>query len=74
LIWIEILSSEDKPVRVARKVKEVVEFGATYVWVIDPESLESYVTTKNAQYELRDGVFRIEAMDLSIPLADLQEA
>lgn len=73
LVWIEILSSEDKPVRVARKVKEVVEFGAAYTWVIDPETLESYVTTKKSQYELRDGIFRIEAMDLIIPLAKLEE-
>jgi Uma2 family endonuclease len=73
LIWIEILSSEDKPVRVARKVKEVVEFGARYVWVIDPETLESYVMAKNAQLELRDGIFRIEEMDLAIPLYELEE-
>jgi Uma2 family endonuclease len=74
LIWIEILSSEDKPVRVARKVTEVVEFGAAYVWVIDPETLESYVATKNEQVELRDGVFRIESMDLTIPLRELEDS
>ncbi|HEY3937471.1 MAG TPA: Uma2 family endonuclease [Bryobacteraceae bacterium] len=73
LVWIEILSSEDKPVRVTRKVKEVVEFGAAYVWVIDPETLESYVATKHEQYELRDGVFRIESMNLAVPLRDLEE-
>jgi Uma2 family endonuclease len=73
LIWIEILSSEDRPVRVARKVKEAIEFGAPYVWVVDPETLESYVTTSHSQYELHDGVFRIEAMDITIPLTKLEE-
>lgn len=38
LIWIEILSSEDRPVRVNRKVRQVIQFGVSYVWVIDPDT------------------------------------
>jgi Uma2 family endonuclease len=72
-IWIEVLSSQDRPIRVNRKVKDAVEFGAAYVWVIDPQTLESYVVTKDSQYELPDGVFRIPAMDLVVPLAGLDE-
>ncbi len=73
LIWVEILSCEDKPVRVARKVGDAVQFGAAYVWVIDPETLESYVTTKDSEYELRDGVFKIAEIGLTLPLHNLEE-
>jgi Uma2 family endonuclease len=73
LIWIEILSSEDRPIRVQRKIEDILEFGADYVWVIDPETLESYVATKNKRFELLDGVFRIDAMNLIIPLHELEE-
>ncbi len=73
LVWIEILSREDKPVRVTRKVRDAVQFGAAYVWVIDPETLESYVTTKDSEYELRDGIFQLAGMDLLIPLHNLEE-
>src|SRR5215467_12947093 len=41
LLWIEILSPEDRPLRVNRKVKDILQFGAPYVWVIDPETLDS---------------------------------
>jgi Uma2 family endonuclease len=72
-IWIEVLSSQDRPIRINRKVKDVVEFGVAYVWVIDPQTLESYVVTKDSQYELPDGIFRIPAMDLVVPLSGLDE-
>ena len=73
LIWIEILSREDRPVRVHRKVRDVLEFGSEYVWVIDPESLESYVATPQAQYELSGGVFRIPEEGIEVPLLALDE-
>jgi len=73
LIWIEVLSSEDRPVRVNRKVRDVIAFGSKYVWVIDPDSLESYVVTRDSQYELADGVFRIEELGVEVPLGQLEE-
>jgi len=73
LIWIEILSSEDRPIRVSRKVRDVLEFGSDFVWVIDPETLESYVATKTGQYDLADGIFKIESLGIEVPLAQLEE-
>jgi len=73
LIWIEVLSSEDRPVRVNRKVRDVIAFGSKYVWVIDPETLESYVVTRDSQYELADGVFRIEELGVEVPLGQLED-
>jgi Uma2 family endonuclease len=73
LIWIEVLSSKDKPVRVNRKVQEVIAFGCAYVWVIDPETLESYVVTRESQYELTDGMFRIEELGVEVPLGQLED-
>src|SRR5215472_1284425 len=43
LIWIEILSPEDRPIQVSKKVREVLDFGVPNVWVIDPESLEAEI-------------------------------
>src|SRR5258706_291712 len=34
LIWIEILSPEDRPSRVNRKIRELLEFGVPNIWVI----------------------------------------
>jgi Uma2 family endonuclease len=58
LLWIEILSPEDRPLRVSRKVREILDFGVPYVWVIDPETLESDLHTASASRALEDGLLR----------------
>ena len=73
LIWIEILSPDDKMIRVNRKVREVLESGVPYVWVIDPETLESEVHTPQGSTTLTDGVFRIPNTPIEVPLSALEE-
>jgi Uma2 family endonuclease len=73
LVWIEILSSEDRPIRVNRKVKDALAFGAPRVWVIDPETLENYVATPKEQVELPDGVLSVPGTEITIPLQQLEE-
>src|SRR6266496_3188532 len=57
LIWIEILSPEDRPIRVQQKVCEVLDFGCPWVWVIDPETLESRIYTATSDYSPEDATF-----------------
>jgi Uma2 family endonuclease len=73
LIWIEILSPEDRPIRVNRKVREVLEFGVPYVWVIDAETLESELHTAHGSSTLDDGVLRIPNAPIEAPLQTLDE-
>src|SRR4051794_8142022 len=54
LLWIEILSPDDRPLRVNDKVAQVIAFGAPYVWVIDPDTLESRLHTREAFVVLKD--------------------
>jgi Uma2 family endonuclease len=72
-IWIEVLSPEDRMLRVVEKVREVIEFGCEWVWVIDPETLESRVYTKDSDYVPADGVFRIPGTEIAVPLRGLEE-
>jgi Uma2 family endonuclease len=73
LLWIEILSPEDRPIRVNKKVREALEFGTPYVWVIDPESLESELHTAEGHRTLEDGVLRIPGSGIEVPLSKLYE-
>jgi Uma2 family endonuclease len=73
LIWIEILSPEDRPLRINRKVRDVLEFGVPYVWVIDPETLESELHTQSGSETLIDGVLRIPEPPIEVPLRGLEE-
>ncbi len=71
LIWIEILSPEDRPIRVQQKVCEVLDFGCPWVWVIDPETLESRIYTATSDYSPEDATFRIPGTDIVVPLREL---
>jgi Uma2 family endonuclease len=73
VLWIEILSPEDQPERVAQKVREVLAFGVPYVWVIEPETLESDLHTASGCRKLEDGILRIEGTAIEVPLHALDE-
>jgi Uma2 family endonuclease len=71
LIWIEILSSEDRPIRVNRKVREVLDWGVPNVWVIDPETLEAEIHTPTGSSTINDGILRVEGTPIEVALAEL---
>jgi Uma2 family endonuclease len=73
LIWIEILSPEDRTIRINQKVREVLDFGVPYVWVIDPQTLESELHTKSGTCTLEDGILRVEGTSIEVPLRLLEE-
>ena len=73
LLWIEILSPEDRLLRVNRKVHAVLESGVPYVWVIDPETLESDLYTAGKHTPLEDGILRIPGTEIVVPLAEISE-
>ena len=73
LIWIEILSPEDRPLRVNRKIQAILEFGTPYVWVIDPQTLESELHTPGTCTPLEDGVLSIPGTEIIVPLKDIFE-
>lgn len=73
LIWIEILSSEDRPIRVNQKVRQLQEFGVPNIWVIDPETLESEIYTRQGSRTIEDGVLRVEGSPIEVDLHKLEE-
>jgi Uma2 family endonuclease len=73
VLWIEILSSDDRHVRVSKKVKDVLASGCPYVWVIDPKTLESELHTAQGSMILTDGVLRIPGTEIVVPLREVLE-
>jgi Uma2 family endonuclease len=71
LLAIEILSPEDRPLRVDRTIAEWLEFEVAYVWVIDPETLESILYTAQGRVSVADGTLRIPGTAIEIPLGQL---
>jgi Uma2 family endonuclease len=73
LIWIEILSPEDRPIRVNRKVRELLEFGVPNIWVIDPDTLEAEIHSPTGSRTVLDGVLRVDGTPIEVPLRGLEE-
>ena len=73
LIWIEILSPDDRPIRVNQKVQQLIEFGVPNIWVIDPETLESKIHTPLGSRTIEDGILRVEGTPIEVQLHSLDE-
>jgi Uma2 family endonuclease len=71
LIWIEVLSPEDRPIRVNEKIRELREFGVPNIWVIDPETFEAEIHTSEGSRKIEDGVLRVAGTPIEVPLAAL---
>lgn len=72
LIWIEILSREDRPIRVNEKIRELLEFGVPNIWIIDPETLEAEIHTADGSRQVEDGILRVPDTPIEIPLHGLE--
>ena len=71
-VWIEILSPEDRPMRVNKKIRELLEFGAQNIWIIDPETLEAEIHTPAGSRAVEDGVLRVDGTPIEVPLRGLE--
>jgi Uma2 family endonuclease len=74
LLWIEILSHDDRMIDVWAKVKELVENGVPYVWIIDPNALWSQLCTADGIRSVPESTLRIPDTPIVIPLAEVMEA
>ena len=71
LLAIEILSREDRMVRVHEKVEEYLSIGVAWVWVVDPDERRAIVYSRqNPRGELSD-VLRTDDPAIEIPLANV---
>ncbi len=68
---VEVLSKDDRPGDLQEKVRDYLEFGVAYVWVIDPRAHSAHVFTADGSSEVSDGVLRAAEPAIEIPLDDI---
>jgi len=73
LLWIEILSHDDRMIDVWAKANELVEHGVPYVWIIDPNTLESELRTAAGSEQVPGKTLRLPGTPIVIPLAEVLE-
>jgi Uma2 family endonuclease len=71
LLWIEILSPDDRMVDVWQKADELTALGVPYVWIIDPATLESELRTAAGVAGVPDKILRLPDSPVVIPLRDV---
>ena len=71
-LCVEILSPEDRWQRVEERINDFLAMGVVFVWVIDPQTRQAYISTAaEGLREVKDGVLRTENPGFQVPLAEL---
>ena len=70
-LCIEILSPEDRMVRIEERIDDYLEFGVSYVWLINPQSGKAWIHSAAGVREAKDGVLKTADPEISVPLSDL---
>jgi Uma2 family endonuclease len=73
LLWIEILSDDDKMVEVWARANELVSSGVPHLWIIDPHTLDSELRTAAGIVPVIDKTLRLPGSEIVIPLAEVVE-
>ena len=73
LLWIEILSHDDRMVDVWARATELIANGVPFVWIIDPNTLESELRTAAGVQPVTDKTLRIPDSPIVIPLLEVME-
>ncbi|MDP2999794.1 MAG: Uma2 family endonuclease [Bryobacterales bacterium] len=67
---IEILSAEDRMVRMLPKVQEYLSIGTEWIWVIDPEERMAIIYSRNKPAGVVSDILRTEDPAIEISVAD----
>lgn len=70
-LCVEILSPSEDATVLDRRIEEYLEFGASFVWVIDPQTREAWIHSAEASVRVPDGWLRAE--EIEVPLAEIFE-
>ena len=71
LLWIEILSDDDRMIDVWDKANDLLNHGVPNVWIINPNTLESELRTPVGITHLADKILRLPDSPIVIPLLDV---
>ena len=70
-ICIEILSKDDRLSSMQERVKDYLDFGVPYVWILNPQTRAAWRCTREGMFETQE--LRTENPDIVVPLPALFE-
>jgi Uma2 family endonuclease len=69
-LCVEILSPEDTAIETLDKVREYLNFGVNWVWVIDPVSRAGQVHSPNGVHSVEDRIFATDRFSVDLAQAE----
>ena len=71
LLFVEILSPEDRWNRVRERVQDYFSLGTEHVWIVDPELRKGYICSSRGFQEPETGVLEIPGSPIRVVLSEL---
>ena len=71
-LCVEILSPSDRVVDMQDRIRDYLDFGVRYIWLIDPATRLTFVHTAEGIQEVRNGVLSTNNPDIRVALFDLE--
>ena len=71
LLFVEILSPEDRLSKVRERVDDYLSLGTEHVWIVDPELRKGYVCSRRGFQEPEGGVLEIPGTPIRVVLSEL---
>jgi Uma2 family endonuclease len=73
LLFVEILSPEDRLSKVRERVDDYLKLGTEHIWIIDPELRKGYVCSRRGFQEPENGELDIPGTPIRVVLSELFE-
>jgi Uma2 family endonuclease len=70
-LCVEILSPEDTAIETMAKLREYLDLGVAWVWIIDPVSLAGQVHSRNSVVSREDRIFSTDRFSVDLSKAEL---
>jgi Uma2 family endonuclease len=71
-LCVEILSPSDRVVEMQDRIRDYLDFGVRYVWLIDPRTGLTFVHTTDSVQEIRNGILTTNDPDIRVSLFELE--
>src|SRR5580658_3603565 len=71
-LCIEILSPSDRVVEMQDRIRDYLDFGVRYVWLIDPRTGLTFIHTADSVQEIRNGILTTKDPDIRVSLSELE--
>jgi Uma2 family endonuclease len=72
LLWIEVVSPDDRWSRIQTRLADCTTFGVPMIWIVDPYIKQAWTITGAAgAAPVTDGILRYPELGLEVPLEDI---